>query len=133
MNSISPFHATPDDLGDLDKKTAQGLQPLLDQLNVVMRQLGQAVNAVPDEAYVPVSIDVGTSVPDSFPITFKHGLSSTPRAVLLANVQPKDVNHSLLDPFVMQGWSLTDAGLVSVPWITNLSPLNGYTFTFWVR
>jgi hypothetical protein len=39
---ITPFKVTPDDLPDLDKKTRDGLAPLLDALNVSIQQLVNA-------------------------------------------------------------------------------------------
>lgn len=134
MNAtISPFKLTPDDMAELDRKTAAGLQPLLDALNVTMQQLVQAVNALPGEQFVTVALQTDTTLADSFPITFKHGLSTRPRGVWLANCQPKDTAHSLTTPFVAQGFSLTDGGLVSVPWVTGLLASNAYTLTFYVR
>ncbi len=49
MNSVAPFRVTPEDLPDLDKKTRNGLQPLLDSLNVTLNQLVPAINSTAAE------------------------------------------------------------------------------------
>lgn len=129
--NIAPFRVTPEDLPDLDKKTAQGLTPLLAALNVTMQQLVAAF-ARSSEQYVPVSLQVGAVVADSFPLVFRHALPRV-SSVELINVQPIDVNHVLTAPWVMQGWTLTDGGLVSVPYVTGLLASNSYNLTFLVK
>ena len=47
MSVISPFRLTPDDLPGLDKKTREGLQPLLDALHITIQQLVQEAAAAP--------------------------------------------------------------------------------------
>lgn len=133
MNDVSPFKLTPDDLDGIDRKTRDGLGPLLDALNVTMQQLVQAVNSAQSSRFVPVVLVTDAVVDDSFPIVFKHGLASRPSDVSLANILPKDPDHVLTTPFVMQGWGLTDASLVSVPAVTGLLPLNSYTLVFRVQ
>lgn len=130
---LSPFRVTPEDLPGLDSKTRNGLAPLLDALNGSVQQLFLAAQAVPVEEVVSVTLQIDTSVAAMFPLTFRNPLQTRPRVVELANITPKDVNHVLTAPFVMQGWGLTDAGLVSVPWITNLLASNTYTLSFAVR
>lgn len=129
---ISPYRVTPEDLADLDKAIRAGLQPLLDALNITLPQLVQAAQTV-TEQYVPVTLAVGGAVADSFPLVFRHTLSRRPRAVLLANCIPRDTTHSHTTPRVIQGWSLTDLGLISIPWITGLLIDQTYDFTFLVR
>ena len=130
---ISPLKITPEDLEELDSKTRNGLGPLLDGLNVFAQQAVQAINSHANEQYVSVSLQTDAAVSDSFPLVFRHGLSARPQLVMLANIMPKDPDHVLTSPFVMQGWSLTDGGLVSVPWITGLLASNAYTLTFIVK
>ena len=130
---ISPLKITPEDMEELDSKTRNGLGPLLDAINVFAQQTVQAVNSHADERLVSVSLQVDAVVAGSFPIVFKHGLSVRPSVVLLANITPKDPDHVLTTPFVLNGWSLTDAGLLSVSWVTGLLPGNSYSMSFLVR
>lgn len=132
MPSVSPFRLTGEDLPDLDKKTRDGLQPLFDALNVTMGQLVPSYNATPTEDVRDVSLSIGAAVADSFPLKFTTAIAQ-PRVVVLANVRPKATGHLLTTPFVMQGFGLTGNGLVTVPWVTGLLPLNSYTLTFLVR
>lgn len=131
MTSITPFRITPEDLADLKAETREGLMPLLDALNVTLQELVAAAAATPTEEVVSVYLQTDTAVSTSFPLVFK---TSVPRPTWVGMVcVPKDQNHSLTTPFVMQGFQLTDAGLVSVPWITGLLAFNGYNLTFFVR
>lgn len=132
MTQVAPFRITTDDLPDLKAEVRDGLAPLLDGLNITLQQLVQASQGVPTEQFVSVTLVTDATLADSFPLTFKHSLER-PQGVLMANIAPKDVNHVLTVPFVMQGFQLTDGGLVSVPWITGLLPLNSYNLTFLVR
>lgn len=131
MPVVSPYRVTPDDLGDLDRKTRDGLSPLLDALNVTVQQLVQVSQGVVEQ-YVDLTLVTQGTVADSFPLVFKHALP-TVRAVLLANIRPKDPDHVLTTPFVLQGWTLTDGGLVSIPSITGLLASNSYSLTFLVK
>lgn len=129
---IVPLRITGEDLPDLDSKTRNGMQPLLDAVNTFAQQTVAAAAGQSAEQYVDVTLVTQAAVADSFPLRFRHGLES-PRAVLLANIVPKDPDHDLTDPFVMQGFQLTDNNLVSVPWVTGLLPSSTYTLTFLVR
>lgn len=129
---VSPYRLTPEDLAGLDSKTRSNLSPLLDALNTTLPQLVAASQAV-SEQYVDVPLVVGATVAASFPLLFRAAAIARPLAVLLANLRPRDVNHVLTAPFVVQGWSLTDNGLVSVPWITGLLVNNTYDVTFLVK
>ncbi len=132
MNYVSPYRVTAEDLEGLDKKTLEGITPLLDALNTTIQQLVSAVQGPTGQAFVDVSLLVETSVADSFPLTFRHGLPNTPRGVFLANITPGDGDHVLTTPFVIQGWGLTDAGLVTIQAITGLLASNSYKLTFLV-
>ena len=126
---IAPFKVTSEDLSGLDKKTLEGIQPLLDALNVFTNQVVSSQNAQSGDDVVQVTFNTDT---DSFPIVFKTTVPQ-PRVVVLGNIRPKDQDHTLADPFVMQGFAITDAGLVSIPFITGILAANEYALTFWVR
>lgn len=128
---VPPYRLTPEDVPDLDKKTSAALEPLFAALNTTLPPLVQAVAAASSQ-FVSVNLAVGAVVADSFPILFRHGL---PRvvSVRLDNVQPNDPNHVLTAPWVMQGWGLTDDGLVLVPYVTGLLASNSYLLSFEVR
>jgi hypothetical protein len=132
MPVVSPYRVTPEDLATLKPDVLEGLAPLLDALNVTLPQLVQASQAI-GTVYVPASLTVGLVVADSFPFIFKNPLDFQPREVRLANITPKDGDHVLTAPFVMQGWGLTDQNLVSVPWITGLLASNSYSLSFAVE
>lgn len=129
---VTPFRVTVEDLDGLDGKTREGLMPLIDALNVFGQQVVQAVAFSPQESFADVVLAVGPVVEDSFPLVFRNPLESTPRWVGLS-VKPRDVNHDLTNPFVMQGFGVTAQGLISVPWITNLLASNTYDLTFLVK
>lgn len=128
MTVVSPYRLTAEDLPDLDSKTRRGVGPLLDALNVTLPQLVAAV--AESSPYVDVTLAVGATVADSFPLLFRHSLQTRPRFVALANVRPRDPDHALTTPFVSQGFGLTDNGLVSVQWVTGVIANNTYDLTF---
>lgn len=132
MAIVSPYRLTQEDLPDLKSDLRNGLSPLLDALNITLPQLVQAVQAV-GEQYVPVTLVVGALIAEKFPLLFRHQLEARPRGVFLANIAPRNSDHIKTAPFVLQGWTLTDNGLVSVPWITNLLASNTYDLTFLVK
>lgn len=128
---IAPLRITPEDLADLDKKTREGLQPLLDALNVFTKQTVAAMVTVPQMQLVDLTVTTGAVVADSFPILFRSVIAR-PRGVFLANIRPRDVDHVLTTPFVVQGFGVTDAGLISVPAITGLLIEQTYDLVFLV-
>lgn len=130
MNIVSPYHVTAEDL-DLDKKTLEGITPLVEALNVTVPQLVAVAQTV-GEVSVEHTVAIGAAVADSFPLVFKNPLPQRPTWVGLT-VRPKNVNHVLTAPWVMQGWNLTDQGLISIPWITGLLVDQTYQLTFAVR
>ncbi len=130
--SVAPYRVTPEDLSELDAKTLEGISPLVDALNITVPQLVQAADAAPVEQWVDITLATGATVADSFPLVFKC-LLAKPRGLFLANIRPKDPDHIKTTPFVVQGFALTDAGLMSVPWITGLLADNTYFLTLLVR
>lgn len=131
MINVTPFRVTSEDLAGLDRKTQEGIQPLLDALNVTLRQVVQALQVQPQEQLVPISLRTGASVASSFPLVFKHTVTQPKFVSMVCN--PSDPNHVMTAPFVMQGFGLTDGGLVSVPFITGLLANNSYQLAFLVR
>lgn len=127
---ITPLRITAEDIPS--KKVGEAIGPLLEDLNVTIQDIVTAFARLPDEELVTISLVTGAAVADSFPIRFRTAVPQ-PRGVVLANIVPKDPAHSLLLPFVVNGFGITDEGLVSVKWITGLLPSNGYQFTFAVR
>ncbi len=130
MSFVSPYRITPEELEGLDKKTLEGLAPLLDALNTTIQQLVSAAQGGNGTAWADVNVLTGADVADSFPLTFRTTLEGKPRGVFLANITPRDADHVLTTPFVMQGWGLTDNGMVSIPAITGLLASNSYALTF---
>lgn len=126
---VQPFHVTPEDLEALDPKTLEALTPLLDSLNVTLGQMTQALALTSAPGFVEVKLAVGPTVADSFPLKFRNPLDRKPMWVGM-NIRPKDPDHVLTTPFVMQGFNITDAGLISVPWITGVLASNSYALTF---
>ena len=130
--SATPFHIVQEDLEGLDSKTKAGLEPLLNALNVTLSDLVSASGGVPEQ-WITQTLKTDATVADSFPIVFKNPLGTKPRGVFLANIKPKDEDHSLTTPFVLNNWTLTDAGLISVSWVTGILALNTYTLTFLIK
>ncbi len=126
---VSPFRITDEDLSELDSKTRSGLQPLLDALNITLQQLVAAAAQAPSVSVMPVTLVTDAVVADSFPLVFKHNLGTTPRWVGMV-CNPKDPAHVLTTGFTMQGFQLTDAGLVSIPNITGILPSSTYNLSF---
>lgn len=131
MSVVSPYRVTDEDLPDLDAKTREGIAPLLDSLNTVVPQLVDATHALPTEQLIEMTLVTEAAVADSFPLVFKHSVPKPRWVGMVCN--PKDQSHSLATPFVMQGFQLTDAGLVSIPNITGLLPDNTYSLTFLIK
>ena len=132
----APFRMTAEDLEGADKKTVAALEPVLaginDTLSDVVQILTKGITAdnLADEVKtVKVVVD---ELATFFPFKFRTSVTQ-PRVVVLANVQPEDAAHSLATPFVMQGYTLTDSGLISIPAICGVLAGNSYTFTFWIR
>lgn len=129
---IAPFRVTPDDLPDLEKATRNGLEPLLYALNDTLSQLVPVINATPLEEVRDVMVRTGLVVAESFPLKLATSVSQ-PKVVVLGNCLPKDPNHSLATPFVMQGFRVSGTGVVSIQSITGMLPGNTYSLTFLVR
>lgn len=129
--NVAPFRLTPEDLEGLDRKVQAGLQPLLEALNVTLGQAVQAFSLIGGDELVSVNLVTEGSVADSFPLQFRTAVAQPRFVAMVCN--PKDPDHSQATPRVMQGFQLTDTGLVSIPFITGLLPSNTYSLTFLVR
>lgn len=130
--TVPAYYVTDDDLSGLDKKTLAGLSPLTGQLNLTLGQIIGAVNGIPTDDIRQLALAIDTTFDSVFPLTFSTTIRQ-PKAVVLGNCSPRDPSHSLATPFVVQNWSLTSSGLVSVPAITGLLVSNTYDLTFWIR
>lgn len=129
--NVAPFHLTPEDLAGLDRKTMAALQPLIEALNVTLGQTVAALAAVSDAAPVPLTLRTGSIVADSFPLQFRTPVAKPVWIGMVCN--PRNINESHASARVMQGFGLTDAGLVSIPFITGLVANSTYDFVFLVR
>lgn len=129
--NITPFRVTSEDLAGLDRKTQAGLQPLLEALNVTLSQAVAALAAQPVEQLVSVTLRTGTTVAASFPLVFKTAVVKPSWVDMVCN--PKSPDHAHTNARVMQGFQLTDAGLVSIPFITGLLSDSTYQLTFLVK
>jgi hypothetical protein len=129
--NVAPFRVTQEDLAGLDRKTQAALQPLLEALNVTLGQIVSELEAQSSDQLVSFNLTTGAVVADSFPLVFKTTVAKPVFVDMVCN--PKDGDHAHTDARVMQGFQLTDAGLVSIPFITGLLPDNSYQLTFRVR
>ena len=132
----TPFRMTSEDLEGVDGKVKAAVGPILESLNLTLGDVssiltGNVGSDNLDEEIKTIKLSIDT-VAGSFPLKFKTKVVQ-PRVVVMANCVPSDPAHSLTTPFVMQGYGLTDFGLVSIPAITGLLASNSYTLTFWVR
>lgn len=131
MAQATPYRVTDEDLAELKSDVREGMQPLLGALNVTLGDLVRITGAAPSDEIRQVSLVTQTDVADAFPLTFTTSVKK-PRFVSM-NCVPEDEAHSLATPFVMQGFAMTEAGLISIPAITGLLPDNEYALTFWIR
>lgn len=130
MTPVGPLRVTPEDLPDLDKKTRNGLAPLLEAINVFAQQVVAATGATPD-AVVPVTLVTGGAVADSFPLLFRSPIKRPTYVGMTCT--PRNPDHVLTTPFVAQGFSLTNNGFISIPSITGLFIDQTYDLAFLVR
>jgi len=129
--NVAPFRVTPEDLAGLDRKTMAALQPLLEALNITLGQTVAALAAVSNAAVVSVTLRTGAAVADSFPLEFRTPVAR-PVWVGMA-CTPRNINESNATARVQQGFRLTDAGLVSIPFVTGLAVNSTYDLVFLVR
>ncbi len=129
----TPFRVTPEDLGDA--KIGQAIGPLMDSLNLTLNDVCSILtgnvgddNLNEDVVQQNLAVDALVSPLLKFSTKVKK-----PRVVVLANIVPADAAHSLTTPFVLQGWSLTDAGQIQIGTITGVLASNTYQLVFWVR
>lgn len=129
----TPFRITPEDMSDA--KVGQAIAPLMDSLNLTLNDVvsiltgGVGADNLTDDVVVQkLAVDTLAS-----PLLKFSTKVVKPTCVVLANIVPADPAHSFTVPFVLQGWSLTDAGQVQIGTITGVLASNTYTLTFWVR
>lgn len=129
----TPFRMTDDDMTGGDSKVKAAIAPLQDALNVTLNDVvsimtgGIGNDNLADEIK---TLQLDTNV-DEFPFKFVTKVVK-PRFVSVV-IQPKDPDHPNTTPRVMQGFTVTDSGLVSIPHITGLLAANKYTLTFLIR
>lgn len=128
---VSPFRVAVEDLDGLEPKVRNALLPLIENLNVTLGQVVQAIASIPAQGVVAFTLELGPTVADSFPLRFKNPIARRPTYVAMT-LRPKNPDHSMTTAFVCQGFNLTDEGLISVPWITGLVASNVYELTFTV-
>lgn len=121
VSTISPFRFTPDDFDTLDKKTRDGLLPLLDALNTFAQQVVAFSQGV-----APVGQTFGTFSTDGAgeaELTVKPLTVNRPTAVYLDALQPRDGSISAPYSFA---WQFVGAGVSAS--FTGLDPNTKYTF-----
>lgn len=126
----TPFRVTDEDLAALGGDVREGMQPLLGSLNITLNDVVQILTGRvgTDNLAVdlrPMEVEVAD---DTFPLRFTTSVAK-PRFILM-NCNPKDPAHSLTTPFVMQGFGVTEAGLISIPNITGLVVGETYSLSF---
>ncbi len=129
----TPFRVTPEDFGDA--KLGESLQALIGPLNLTLNDVVSILqgnvgsdNLADEVVSQTLAVDV---LADAFPFKFSTKVKKPRFVGMVCN--PKDPAHSLTTPFVMQGFSLTDSGQVSIPLITGVLASNTYSLTFLVR
>ncbi len=132
MSIPTPFRITAEDLGDA--KVGDAIAPLMDALNLSLNDIVSILtggvgpdNLKLEVKSVTLAID---TLAESFPLRFSTKVVRPTWVGMVCN--PKDPAHSLTTPFVMQGFSLTDSGQVSIPAITGVLAGNTYSLAFLV-
>lgn len=127
MNAISPFRFTVDDLPDLDKKTREGLQPLLDQLNVFVQQVNAMALALPETAIV--SGTFSTDAAGSVYVPINPALATRAVSVTLGDLRPAN-GTEITSPYAFS-WQYVGAGVRLL--FVGLAVLTKYSFTVSVQ
>jgi hypothetical protein len=125
--NVSPFRLTQDDLSGLDRKTRDGLQPLLDALNITLAQLVQAANLT-----APVGATAGTVVSDASgaaSLIVKPTVPQKPSSVSLAQLRLAD-GGDIADVFSMS-WLAIGANVRIV--FQGLQPATKYAFVLSIQ
>lgn len=131
----TPFRFVIDSEG-LDSKVRVGIQPLADSLNVSVGNIvdiltGNVGSDNLGDEIRQVQVATLASVSDSFPLVFKTKVLRPQFVAMTVTGYPAAQDLTL--PIAMQGFGVTDQGLISIPWITNLMVSSKYSFAFWVR
>lgn len=126
-NQIPSYRITKEDLKDLDKKTYDGLEPLIEALNNTLGQIVALLNSAPTTDIRQVTFTTKTGLIDSFPLVFNTTVTK-PRAVLIGQViAPSGTDVSVgISPI----WNQLANGNISVSLISGLVPETRYQITF---
>lgn len=104
---ISPYRLTVEDLPDLDSKTRNALQPLLDALNTTLPQLVDAVSAQPPTKTVTSRFE--STAAGSAYVDYVTAPVARATSVSVDHIQRVD-GVDMAAPYSMT-WQLTAAGV----------------------
>lgn len=109
MSTVPGYRVAPDDLQDLDRKTRDGLRPLLAKLNDVLTRVVQRVNAPQD--VVTEAVGFTTNALGSSYAELSNPLASglTPKCVQVANFYRRDGRP--VDNVYGFWWTPTETGI----------------------
>lgn len=124
MNQISPFRLTPDDLEGLDKKTRDGLGPLLDALNVFCQQVTQFSAGV--TAPISTTGTFSTDAGGSAYVVIKSQTTTQPVSVVVDQVRLVDSTDDLGAVYSFS-WQLIGANIRGL--FQGLAASTKYAFT----
>lgn len=127
-NNVTTYRLTQDDLDDLDKKTKDGLEPLISALNLTLGQLVPVVNNEPDTEQRTITFQTQGTITDTFPLLIKTGITN-PSSVIIGNFTAADRSHDYTVPSVVNGFYLTSSGSIAIRYISGLSANSSYTVT----
>lgn len=132
MSLVPDYKITAEDLDGLDKKTKDGLDPLVSALNYTIPLLVSTVNSTPIIDWVSFTFTTGTIAAASFPLAFSSIVKNV-KGVSFGNFQPVGAGADYTNPWAMQGWKVNAQGNIAINFITNLQPNTKYSVTFKVE
>lgn len=98
MSQVAPFRLTPEDLPDLDKKTREGLVPLLEALNSTLQQLVATANGTAQSKTITstfTSGPLGTAYVDIAPSPIAKPFSAELNQIYRTDLEPMTTPFSL--------------------------------------
>lgn len=109
---------------DLDPKPPEWLPKLLSALNGFVGEVIASFTAASREQRSrSVDVQTGETVATDvqpFPIEFRNELDTRPRSVWVGQVMPLTGDPTMTSAITIPKWSITDKGLISIPFITGL-------------
>jgi len=127
MSVVSPYRVTPMDLRGLDKATRDGLQPLVDALNIVIQQLVKKANAAGD-VITPVTLFTTTDLGAAY-VDILNPLTAVPLCVQVASLNRTD--GVPIDNLYGFWWTMTATGIRLL--FVGLSAFTRYMFSVRVQ